>query len=106
MEQEQIYLGFDASCAKCSGLAHSVQDVVGERVSVVPLGSPMMERWRHQTLGKDAPWAPTLVRVREDTVDAWVGWRIARVLTRRLGPRLTWRVLGIIGAVDGGFLRT
>jgi hypothetical protein len=48
-------------------------------------------------MGEQAPWAPTLVRVGSDSVQAWIGWQIAPVLSRYLGPRRTWRVLGTLG---------
>ncbi|NYE47541.1 hypothetical protein HDA32_002661 [Spinactinospora alkalitolerans] len=56
-----------------------------------------MRKWRQQALGDDAPWAPTLVRATDDTVEAWTGWQIAPVLSRHLDAKTTWRVLGALG---------
>lgn len=99
---DRFVLGFDAACVKCSNLAGDLEQIVGDRLDVVPLTSPDMRRWRREALGADAPWAPTLVRVRTDSVDAWPGWRMGPVLTRHLGSRGTMRVLTLLGDKLGG----
>ena len=93
----RLVLGFDAGCMTCSGLARSIEETVGDRLEVRSLNDPMMEHWREQALGKDAPWAPTLVEVREGSVQAWTGTRMGARLARKLGPAATWRVAKILG---------
>ncbi|CAM3558143.1 hypothetical protein NOGI109294_02395 [Nocardiopsis gilva] len=99
----KIKLGYDADCLSCSTIAGQLVQVVGEEIEIVPLRSVRMQEWRREALGEDAPWAPTLVRLGEKGVEAWTGWRIASVLSRVLGPKKTWDVLGVLGsrALDG-----
>lgn len=92
-----LFLGYDASCIDCSNIARSIRREAGEHIEVISLRSQQMRDWRSQALGEDAPWAPTLVRVRDDQVEAWTGWQIAPVLARHLDTRTTWRILGALG---------
>src|SRR3712207_8123323 len=46
-----------------------------------------------RSLGKNAPWAPTLIETRGDEVEAWTGVRMGVALARRLGLANTWRVM-------------
>ncbi|TQJ05179.1 hypothetical protein FB471_5005 [Amycolatopsis cihanbeyliensis] len=41
---------------------------------------------------------PTLIRLRGEQVEGWVGWKIGPVLGRTLGASRTWSVLGTLGA--------
>ena len=59
----RLALGFDAGCMTCSELALRIEDRVGYRVEVRSLNDPMMDRWRGEIFGEDAPWAPTLVKL-------------------------------------------
>ncbi|MFJ3818129.1 chitin binding peritrophin-A domain-containing protein [Streptomyces sp. NPDC090056] len=58
-----------------------------------------MNRWREQSLGAAAPWTPTLLRVQEQTVEAFTGTGMVLPLVRRLGPRSTMRVLRALGSL-------
>lgn len=87
--EDHYYLGFDADCSYCSRLASRVQETVGPSVSVLPLGNENMRIWRQAEFGADAPWAPTLVRVRDGQSKAWIGWKIGPTLTSQLGAKPT-----------------
>ena len=93
----RLVLGFDAGCMTCSGLAQRIEEAVGGKLEIRSLTDPMMEHWRGQSLGEDAPWAPTLVEVNGSTVRAWTGVRMGAHLARRLGPAATWRLAKILG---------
>ncbi len=96
----KLVLGFDAGCTTCSGLAKRIEEAVGERLEVRSLNDPMMEHWRGQTLGENAPRAPTLVEIDGSGVRAWTGHRMGLVLARKLGIFATWRVMQILGEVQ------
>lgn len=89
----KLVLGFDAGCMSCTDLAQRIEDQVGNKLEVRRLDDPQVQHWREQALGKDAPWAPTLIEVTTNSAKAWTGWGLAVVLTRHLGPVQTWRVL-------------
>lgn len=93
----RLVLGFDAGCMTCSELAKKIEEVVGDKLEVIDLRHPQVEQWREQALGKDAPWAPTLIEVEEDKAKAWTGLRLGVALSRRLGPASTWRVMQALG---------
>ena len=96
----RLVLGFDAGCMTCSGLAKRIEEAVGDRLEIRGLNDPQVEHWREQALGKDAPWAPTLVEVNGAKVRAWTGVWMGVALGRRLGPRNTWRVMQALGQTD------
>lgn len=95
----RLVLGFDAGCMTCSELARKIEDEVGEKLEVRPLHDPQVTHWREQALGEDAPWAPTLVEVKGGEVKAWTGLKMGVMLSRRLGPGTTWRVMQLIGEI-------
>ena len=99
--ERKLVLGFDAGCHTCLNIAESVQEEVRNKVILENLNSPRMLGWREETLGADAPWAPTLFGIEGDTV-LWglTGWRMAFALSRRLGPIDTWRVMRRLGELD------
>ena len=96
----RLVLGFDAGCTTCSGLAKKIRDAVGDRLEIRSLNDPMMQHWRNEVFGDDAPWAPTLVEVSGGPVRAWTGRRMSLVLARKLGIFATWRVTQILGEVQ------
>lgn len=104
----RLVLGFDAGCMTCSGLAKRIEETAGGRLEVRSLKDPMMDRWRGEALGGDAPWSPTLVELDGGTVRAWTGVRMGAYLARRLGPAATWRVAKILGETkkEGGAERS
>ena len=94
----KLVLGFDGGCATCGDLAERISARVGDRLEVRSLHHPQVEHWREKALGKDAPWAPTLLEVggaRE--VRAWTGPRMALRLACALGPVSTWRLMQVLG---------
>ena len=102
-KDHRLVLGFDAGCVTCSDLAKRVEEGAGEGLEVRSLYDPQVMHWREQTLGKDAPWAPTLIEiVGEDDAKAWTSSvRMGAALARRLGPAATWRVLRVLGESRG-----
>ncbi len=72
----RLVLGFDAGCFTCSELARKIEDAVGEKLEVRSLNDPMMDHWRKEVFGEEAPWAPTLIEVEGGTVRAWTGVRM------------------------------
>ncbi len=99
--ERHLILGFDAGCMTCSDLAHSIEEAAGGRLEVRSLHDPQVEHWRKQALGENAPWAPTLIEVRGGQVKAWTGLRMGLVLSRKLGPVTTWRVMQVLSEVRG-----
>jgi hypothetical protein len=96
---DRLLLGFDAGCTPCSDLASRVGKVVGDKLEIRSLHDPQVERWRKQVLGENAPWAPTLVEVKDGKVKAWTGIRIGAHLGLALGPVTAWRVMQALGEV-------
>ena len=96
----RLVLGFDAGCMTCSGLAKRIEDRVGDRVEVRSLNDPVMDHWRREAFGEDAPWAPTLVEVEHGKVRAWTGIRMGARLSRVLGPVATWRMMQVLGEAN------
>lgn len=94
---KKLVLGFDAGCMTCSELARKIEEEVGDKLEVRSLYDPQMVHWREQALGEDASWAPTLVKVEGGKVKAWTGLRMGAVLSGRLGPAGTWRVMQVLG---------
>lgn len=99
-EQKKLILGFDVGCGTCSDLAASVQERVGDKLSVENLNEPQLLIWREEALGKEAKWAPTLFEVEgEKVLRAWTGWKMGFALSRKLGPSSTWQVMQALGEV-------
>jgi hypothetical protein len=96
----RLVLGFDAGCMTCSGLAKRIEDRVGDRIEVRSLNDPVMDHWRREAFGEDAPWAPTLVEVERGRVRAWTGVRMGARLSRILGPVATWRMMQVLGEAN------
>lgn len=90
-------LAFDASCRTCRMVARRVVRACDGKLDVLPLAHRDVRQWREQSLGSDAPWAPTLLEIRDDGVRAWTGAGMAVPLARRLGLRSALRVLASIG---------
>ncbi|QYJ16281.1 hypothetical protein Rxycam_02114 [Rubrobacter xylanophilus DSM 9941] len=98
MRGRRLVLGYDGGCAACSALAQRIEEAVGDKLEVRSLHEPQVEHWREQALGKDAPWAPTLIEVENHHVNAWIGLRMGVALSLRLGIRGTWRIMKALGA--------
>lgn len=91
--EERLMLAFDAGCVACGGMAASVEEAADDRLEVISLDDPVVRRWRRQALGDDAPWAPTLIEVKGESVKAWTGLKMGVVLTKKLGLSVTWRIM-------------
>ena len=96
----RLVLGFDAGCMTCSELAKRIEERVEDKIEVLSLNDPRMKHWREQALGEDPPWAPTLVEIEGDVVNAWTGIRMGARLSRALGPLATWRVMQVLGEAN------
>lgn len=96
-EQDSLLLGYDANCMKCSSIASRLQTEFGDKISLLPLRSRRMTHLREELLGRDARWAPTLVKISGGQGKAYVGWQIGPPLSKELGPKGTLRVLSILG---------
>jgi hypothetical protein len=90
-------LAFDASCGTCRTVSHAIGQACNGKLEVLPLDHPEVRSWRQEILGSEAPWAPTLMRLRGTDVHAWTGAGMGLQLTRSLGPRSTLRVLRSLG---------
>ena len=96
---KELILGFDAGCSTCSGLATRIEERVGSKLVIRNLRDPELMQWRREALGEAAPWAPTLFEVEGGKVRAWAGMKMGLALSRRLGPKDTWRVMQILGEI-------
>lgn len=90
-------IAFDASCGACREISAVVSHACGNRLEVLPLAHRDVQQWRAGTLGANAAWAPTLLRVADGRAHAWTGPRMMLPLLRRLGARSAFRVIGALG---------
>lgn len=94
---ERWVLAYDATCGQCRAISATVERETAGRIEVLPLNHADVDEWRAAALGADAPWAPTLIRVREDgRPGAWTGPALGIRLVRRLGLRATVRLLNAL----------
>jgi predicted DCC family thiol-disulfide oxidoreductase YuxK len=94
--QARWILAFDASCGTCRGISRAVAEACDGKLKLMPLAHPDVRQWREQSLGSQAAWAPTLIRIQVDDVRAWTGPAMVVALVRHLGSRSTMRVLGAL----------
>lgn len=97
-----LYLGYNSGCETCIRIAQQVVHEVGEgasgRLQVIPLSDPKAASWRHETLGPDATWLPTLFDVEDGEIrSAWTGVNLGWALTRKLGLKMSVRLASAIG---------
>ncbi|GAB3816548.1 bacteriocin fulvocin C-related protein [Micromonospora zhanjiangensis] len=90
-------LAFDGSCAACATISHTVERASDRKLEVLPLTHPDVLRWREERMGVEAPWVPTLIRVRGPKVKTWTGATMGVRLAAMLGPGATMRVLSALG---------
>lgn len=93
-------LGFDASCGRCSEIAKAAKNAAGEKLEVLPLEHPDIQRWREESLGANAPWVPTLIRVGATQVHSWTGLAMGMRLLTRLGPVGAIKLFKALGEVS------
>jgi len=93
-------LAFDGACSKCQEISHAVHRACDGKLEALPLTHPDVQRWRAESLGAEAPWAPTLIALEGETVRVWTGKAMALPLARWLGPRSTLRVLLALGQLQ------
>lgn len=96
---EKLVLGFDAGCSTCRDLAGEVEKQSDGKVEVRNLWDPQVMQWRREALGDEAPWTPTLLKIKEGKVKGWTGWRLGAVLSSSIGPVSTWRLMHALGEV-------
>lgn len=94
--QARWILAFDASCGTCRGISRAVAEACDGKLKLMPLAHPDVRQWREQSLGSQAAWVPTLIRIQADDVRAWTGPAMVVALVRHLGSRSTMRVLGAL----------
>lgn len=90
-------IAFDGGCSHCGSLASELTSLSEGILAARDLRDPEVQAWRTAALGSDAPWLPTLLRVRGETVKTWSGARLAPRLARLLGPARSWSVLKLLG---------
>jgi hypothetical protein len=95
--RRRLVLGFDAGCMACGDLARRIEERVGDKIEVRSLRDPLVEHWRKQVLGEDAPWVPILIEVEGGKVRAWTGLQMGVALSRKLGLLETWQVMQVLG---------
>lgn len=93
-------LGFDASCGRCRAIGAAAQKAARGKLEVLPLADLDVRRWREDSLGADAPWAPTLIRLRGDQIQAWTGPAMGLHLLFHLGPVATIRLFKALGELS------
>lgn len=93
---ERWVLAYDATCGQCRAISATVKGETADRIEVLPLDHADVDGWRAAAFGPDAPWAPTLIRVRDERVKAWTGPALGLRLMGRLGPRATVRLLNAL----------
>lgn len=100
VDRPRWVLAFDASCLACRRVADSVEEACGDELEIMPLNHKDVHTWRTQAFGGNAPWAPTLVKVEKDSVNAWAGRSMAPRLVRHLGLSSTIRVIRALGQLS------
>lgn len=94
------FLGYDGACGRCSAIQEMVSHIAGGQLTPVNLHDPVARAWREEALGADVPFAPTLFRVRDVNVSAWVGKAMIAKLVTVLGPRKAMELAKEVGQVD------
>lgn len=89
---EGWYLAYDAGCTRCNSIQQIVEKEANGKLTCIGLRDPIVESWRREALGSNAPWAPTLIHVSDSEVAAFVGKTIAIRLVTLLGPGAGWRI--------------
>ncbi|WP_152990741.1 bacteriocin fulvocin C-related protein [Sphaerimonospora mesophila] len=92
-------LAFDAGCAHCQRIAEAVKSSSHRGIEVLPLMHPDVRAWREQALGENPVWAPTLIKVEEARIRAWVGSQMSLRLLMRIGLPASIRLLGALKGI-------
>jgi hypothetical protein len=93
-------LAFNASCGTCNRISVAVAEACDGKLEILPLVHQDVRRWLDRAGAAQRGPAPTLIRVRGEQVDLWMGPRLGFHLMRRLGPASTRRVLRALGALS------
>lgn len=97
LTQDGLYLAFDSNCATCKGISSRVQQSAKGRLIAKPLTDPGIEEARREIFGDDAPYKPTLMRVRDGDIQAWTGPSMGWILARELGTSDTLAIIQALG---------
>lgn len=97
------FLGYDGTCSRCVSLQDVVADIAGLSLATISLHDPLVAGWRRDAFGDNPPWAPTLFRVKDGKVDAWVGKKLAIKLATVIGPRKAWLLANRIAETAADF---
>lgn len=88
------YLVFNARCRACTALAEIIRAASNDNLELIDIHSPLARRLLGQATSPHGwKFAPYLVVVRPDRVEAHTNWRGLIHLGWLLGPRGLWRVL-------------
>ncbi|WP_163506013.1 bacteriocin fulvocin C-related protein [Fodinicola acaciae] len=93
----RLVLAFDASCVTCRQISLAVAGACDDKLEVLPLSHPDVQRWTGQASNTDPRNGPVLLRITGDDVRAWRGLGMVVPFARDLGPRTTARVLTALG---------
>jgi hypothetical protein len=85
-EGETWILAYNNACGACTDMARQIEALAEGRLTVRSLRAPEVRAWRQRTLGPQAPWTPTLLRVEGERVRAWIHGGMVWQLARLLGP--------------------
>jgi hypothetical protein len=86
------FLGYDGNCPRCASIQEVVKETVGTLIVAISLHDPIVARWRTEAFGSNPPWAPTLFRVKDGKVEAWIGKKLAIRLATVVGPKHAWQL--------------
>lgn len=86
------YLLYDSGCSTCSHLAATVQDAVGDSIDLLSLRTPEARQLLDAALPNGWRYAPYVVTVDEEDVQARTGVLASMQLGLWMGPRKAMRV--------------
>lgn len=93
-------LAFDSSCSVCRGTSSKVAHACDHKIDVLPLSDPKVVKWREEAFGANPPWAPTLLLVDDEKVQAWTGRIMSLHMVRAVGVPSTMRMLRVLSQLS------
>lgn len=97
LQEDGVYLAFDSTCGTCRAISARVRSAARGRIQVVPLNDPDVVAARTKIYRGDAPFKPTLLRVRDGDIQAWTGPTMGVILTKEIGYSDTLAVIQALG---------